>query len=168
MIRTHRNAILCWLLAGTVGSITFWLVQKLVEGSTITAFIGKQIVKKGGYPEGLDTLIGWGVHIKVSLGYAAMVALVVLILRPRDSQGRMIASCVIALVLGWMSAIIAPPAISVTISMLAGAGWPDKIWEPNFGFGTAFWNHMQFFLLAWAIQVFAVARMNSAPAATSE
>ena len=55
-------------------------------------------------------------------------------------------------VTAWLTTRIAPPAISVTIAVLAGQGWPAELFPVNTELGLAFWNHVVFFVLNWAIQ----------------
>ncbi len=144
-----------WLIAGIAGSVVFWLVQLLAGGPTITEFMGQQIVSAGGYSPGLVTAIGWSVHLGVSLSYALLVGLVVFLARSlRFGTGAGIA-LVAAVGLGWGTAIIAPPAISVTISFLARQGWPGELFPPNTEFGLPFWNHILFFLVSWLVQALA-------------
>ncbi|MFQ5520242.1 MAG: hypothetical protein ACE5FK_02490 [Candidatus Methylomirabilia bacterium] len=141
-----------WLLAGVVGSVSFWLVQVLTGGPTITGFMGQQIVAVGGYPQGLSTLVGWGVHLGVSLSYAFLFGVLVLPLRSVSFGVVATIAFIIALGLAWGTTVIAPPAISVTISLLGGQGWPAQLYPLNTQLGLPFWNHILFFMLNWAIQ----------------
>ncbi len=154
-VRSSLMAVLrisLWLVAGVAGSVSFWLVQVLTGGPTITAFMGEQIVEAGGYPEGLATLVGWVVHIGVSLTYAFLFAILVWFLSAVPFSFRMAISFVVALGLGWITSVIAPPAISVTISLLSGQGWPAELFPLNTELSLPLWNHLFFFLLNWAIQ----------------
>lgn len=114
--------------------------------------MGQQIVAAGGYPEALTTLVGWAVHLGVSLSYALLFGIVVLLLS-RLSFGVGVGILLfVAVALGWVTTLIAPPAISVTISLLSGQGWPAELYPLNTELGLPFWNHILFFLLNWAIQ----------------
>ncbi|MFQ5521226.1 MAG: hypothetical protein ACE5FK_07505 [Candidatus Methylomirabilia bacterium] len=144
--------VILWLVSGIIGSISFWLVQVLTGGPTIPGFIGQQIVAVGGYPQGLSTLVGWGVHLGVSLSYSLLFGVVVLLLRSVSFGVGAAIALFIALGLGWGATIIAPPAISVTISLLGGQGWPAQLYPLNTQLGLPFWNHILFFVLNWAIQ----------------
>jgi len=57
-----------------------------------------------------------------------------------------------ALVLGWVTAVVAPPAISVTIALLGGQGFPTTLFPFNTDPGLPLWNHLLFFIVSWAIQ----------------
>lgn len=48
--------------------------------------------------------------------------------------------------------MVAPPAISVTISVLAGRGWPSELFPLNTELGLPFWNHVAFFAFNWVVQ----------------
>ena len=141
-----------WLVAGLAGSLVFWLVQVLTGGPTITAFMGDQIVSAGGYPKGLSTLVGWTVHIEVSLSYAFLFGVIVAVLNRASVVVSAVVSLVAALALGWATAVIAPPAINVTIHLLGGQGLPAELFPLNFEVSLPFWNHLLFFLLNWLLQ----------------
>jgi hypothetical protein len=140
-------------VAGLAGSVAFWLVQTVTGGPTITAFMGEQIVAVGGYPQSFTTLIGWAVHLAVSLSYAFLFAVLVLFLGAVSFPARAVASLFGALGLGWVTAVMAPPAISVTVGLLGRHGWPAELFPLNTELGLPLWNHLLFFLLNWAIQV---------------
>lgn len=141
--------IVLWLVGGVAGSVVFWLVQVLTGGPTITEFLGQQI---GGYPPASAPVIGWAVHLGVSLTYAALVGIVVACLpeMPRAMSAGIGAA--VAVVLGWSTALIAPPAISVTISMLGRQGWPSELFPVNTELGLPLWNHIGFFVVNWIVQ----------------
>src|SRR3989442_960788 len=141
-----------WLVAGIAGSVTFWPAQVLAGGPTITAFIGNQIVSIGGYSKGLSTLAGWAVHIAVRLAYAFLFGVIAAVLSRASVAVSAVVTLVAALVLGWATAVIAPPAISVTISLLGGQGWPAELFPPDFELSLPLWNHLLFFLLNWMLQ----------------
>ena len=141
-----------WLAGGIAGAGLFWLVQVVSGGPTITDFMGAQIVSGGGYPERLAPLIGWAVHLGVSVSYAFLFGALVLALDRLASPTRAALTFVAALALGAITAITAPPAISVTISLLSGQGWPRELFPLNTELGLPFLNHITFFVLNWVIQ----------------
>ncbi len=65
-----------WLVGGIAGSVVFWLVQVLTGGPTTTKLIGQPIAAARGYPQASAPLIGWAVHLGVSLAYAALMGIV--------------------------------------------------------------------------------------------
>jgi hypothetical protein len=140
------------LVAGISGSVVFWLVQVLAGGPTITAFMGDEIVSAGGYPKGLSTLAGWTVHVAVSLSYALLFGVIVAALGRASFAVSAVVGLAAALVLGWATAVIAPLAISVTIGLLSGRGWPAELFPLNFELSLPLWNHLLFFLLNWVLQ----------------
>jgi hypothetical protein len=144
--------VAAWLVAGVAGSLMFWGVQILAGGPTITAFMGDQIVSTGGYAQGLSVLMGWAVHLAVSLSYAFVFAVIVATLRRGPVALAACVTLVAALLLGWATAVIAPPAISVTINVLSGEGWPRELFPLNFELGLPLANHLLFFLLNWIVQ----------------
>ncbi len=152
MRRLVVRHVTAWLVAGLAGSFVFWLVQVLTGGPTITEFMGAQIVSSGGYPKSLTVLVGWAVHLAVSLSYAFVFAGVVAALRRTSFAVGTFVTLLAALLLGWGTAVIAPPAISVTISILSGQGWPAELFPLNFEFGLPLRNHLLFFLLNWVVQ----------------
>jgi hypothetical protein len=141
-----------WLMSGIAGAVLFWLVQVLTGGPTIPDFIGEQIAQAGGYPARFASAIGWAVHLGVSLSYALLFGVVILALATTRFPAQVAMSFAVAVALGWVTAVVAPPAISVTISVASGQGWPSELFLPNTEFGLPFWNHVGFFLLNWLIQ----------------
>lgn len=91
-------------------------------------------------------------HLGVSLSYAFLFAVVVLVLGRVAFPTRAGTALVVALLLAWLTARIAPPEISVTIAALAGQGWPTELFPLNTELGLPFWNHVIFFVLNWAVQ----------------
>lgn len=140
-----------WLVAGILGSIVFWLFQTLTGSSTIPQFLGRQIVAQGGYPESLTTVIGWGVHLGVSLGYSLLFAVIMLIPFSRSPGGRLIVGLVIAGALGWVTTLLTAPAITATVSVLSGKGFPAELPGLNTTLGLPFWNHELFFAVVWLV-----------------
>lgn len=141
-----------WLVSGTAGAVLFWLVQVLTGGPTIPAFMGEQIADAGGYPARFAPVIGWAVHLGVSLSYALLFGVTVLLLAAARLPAQIAISAIVAVALGWITAMVAPPAISVTISVLSGQGWPSELFPLNTELGLPFWNHVAFFLLNWVVQ----------------
>jgi len=144
--------IILWVVAGLAGSVAFWLVQTITGGPTITAFMGEQIVATGGYPSGVTTLLGWAVHVGVSLAYAFLFGILVFLFSSAPFPVGVALSLIAALGLAWVTSVIAPPAISVTVSLLGRQGWPGELYPLNTELGLPLWNHLLFFLLNWAIQ----------------
>ena len=142
-----------WLVAGVGGSVLFWLVQVVAGSGTITEFLGEQIVAVGGYPARLGPLIGWAVHLGVSLTYAGVLGVLVATVRRAKAALAATLAFVAALLLGWVTAVVAPPAISVTIALLGGQGFPTTLFPFNTEPGLPLWNHLLFFIVSWAIQV---------------
>ena len=159
--------VIAWVVAGGAGSIMFWLFQVLTGGATITAFMGDQIVSAGGYPTPMAVPLGWAVHLGVSLSYALLFAVVAAAAERASPAVAASVTLLAALVLGWITAVIAPPAISVTIGILSGHGWPSEMLPLNFELGSPLWNHLIFFLLNWIIQVLGP-RVFSQPAAARQ
>lgn len=142
-----------WLVAGIVGSVVFWLMQILAGSGTITEFIGEQIVAAGAYPTRLAPVIGWAVHLGVSLSYAFLAGVVTLLARRAGLWIGTGIALVAAVVFGGVTAVIAPPAISLTIALLGRRGWPTELYPLNTEIGLPFWNHILFFLVASLIQM---------------
>lgn len=142
---------------GLLGAAVFWLYQIAFQGGTITAFIGGQIVSQGKYPLP-PSLVGWAVHLGVSLSYAGLLALILQFPFSSSEKVRRGASLAIALALGWATTKIAPPAIQITISLLSRKGFPSPLWELNEGAGHPLWNHLLFFALVWAVDLLGASR----------
>lgn len=141
------------VLAAVVGAIQFVLAQGLGGFSpNIAQFMGRQIVSQGGYGDALAGPIGWAIHIGVSLTYAAIFAVSShQPMMPSGRGARWVAGLVLALVLGWLTTLATAPAIAVTISVLAGKGWPATLPGLNTSLGFAFWNHVGFFAVCWLL-----------------
>ncbi len=135
-----------WILvAAVVGAIVFVLAQKLNGfDQHIGQFIGQQVVEQGGYNAALADLIGWGVHVGVSLSYAALFGILTAFF-PAAIGTRWILALILGAILGWVTTLITAPAIAVTISVLAGQGLPSALPPLNTEGGLPFWNHMGFF-----------------------
>jgi hypothetical protein len=141
------------VLAALVGAIQFVVAQRLGGFSpNIAQFMGREIVNQGGYSESLAGVIGWGIHLAVSLTYATLYAFLShLPAMPASRSARWAAGLVLALLLGWLTTLATAPAIAVTISVLAGQGWPAALPGLNTSLGFAFWNHVGFFTICWAL-----------------
>lgn len=135
---------------GAAGALLFWSYQMIFQGATISAFIGAQVVRQGGYALS-PAWAGWGVHLWVSLSYAFLFALIVRFLLPREFTRNRTLAFALALALGWVTTLIAAPAIQITIALLVGKGFPAKLWPLNPAEGHPFWNHLIFFTVIWAI-----------------
>ncbi len=140
-------------LGGVAGALLFWAIQLGSGGGTITAFMGAQIVDAGGYPVGLAPLVGWLVHLGVALAYAVLFGSIVGVLPAMAPVAEAAITFPIAVGLGSLTTLIAPPAISVTIGLLGAGTWPDALYPLNTELGLPFWNHVAFFALNWLIQV---------------
>ena len=138
------------VLAALVGAIQFVVVQRLGGFSpNIAQFMGRQIVAQGGYSESL-VVIGWGIHLAVSLTYATLYSFLShQRVMPAGRGPRWIAGLLLALLLGWLATLATGPAIAVTISVLAGKGWPAALPGLNTSLGFAFGNHLGFFAICW-------------------
>ncbi len=140
-----------WLVAGIAGAIVFWLFQSVTGPSTITAFMGRQIVTQGGYEASWTAPIGWGIHLGVSLAYSLLFSLIMLGLMVLTEKIKLILGLVIGAALGWVTTLITVPAITVTISLLSRKGLPADLPGLNTAYGLPFWNHMLFFGVVWLI-----------------
>ncbi len=144
--------IVLWLVGGIAGSVVFWLVQVLTGGPTITEFMGQQIAAAGRYPPASGPIFGWAVHLAVSLTYAGLMGIVTASLREKPRAMSVGIGSGVAVFLGWSTALVAPPAISVTISVLGRQGWPSELFPLNTELGLPLWNHIAFFLVNWIVQ----------------
>ena len=144
-----RFSVLAWLIAGVVGSLVFWLFQVATTGYTIPQFMGEQIVTEGGYPMGLAPLVGWGVHLGVSLSYSLLFAVIMAALPLRSSGGALGIGLALAVLLGWITTLLTTPAIAVTIGVLSGKGFPSELPGLNTEIGLPLYNHLLFFGVVW-------------------
>ena len=114
--------------------------------------MGRQIVDQGGYSESLAGVIGPGIHFAVSLTYATLYAFLSRQpVMPAARGARWMAGLLLALLLGWLTTLATAPAIAVTISVLAGKGWPAALPGLNTSLGFAFGNHLGFFAICWLL-----------------
>ena len=149
--RPFPSLFLPALLTGVAGAVVFDIAQRL-EGLpvTISTFMGRAIVRRGGYPEGLETVIGWSVHIGVSVAYAAIFAIAAWTLfGTMQRSQRWVLSGVLAALLGVATTLITAPAIAATVSLLSGQGFPNSLPPLNMSWGWPAWNHLLFFGIAW-------------------
>lgn len=149
----QRLKAMWWLIAGVTGGIVFWLFQVLTGRATVPQFMGQQIVAQGGYPQALTIPIGWGVHMGVSLAYSLLFAVIMLVPLSPSPRTRIAIGLAIAAVLGWITTLLTVPAITVTVSVLSGNGFPGQLPGLNTTWGLPFWNHMLFFGVVWAVYV---------------
>ena len=141
-------------LAALVGAIVFVLVQVMSGLPPITDYLGGQIVKKGGYAPGLAPVMGWGIHLGVSLQYAALFGLLAWWPGLGKTRGvRLGVTLGLALVLGWLTTLVTVPAIDVTIRLFSGQGFPARLKGLNTSLGLPFWNHQLYFVLCWLLLV---------------
>ncbi len=143
-----------WLVAGIAGAIVFWLFQSATGPWTITAFMGQRIVTQGGYAHSWAVPIGWGIHLGVSLAYSLLFAVIMLPLFVLAEGFQLVLGFVIGAALGWGTSLITVPAITVTINVLSGKGFPANVPGLNTAYGLPFWNHMLFFGVVWLIYLF--------------
>ncbi len=143
-----------WLVAGIAGAIVFWLLQSAVGPLTITAFMGQQIVTQGGYAQSWSIPIGWGIHLVVSLAYSFLFAVIMLPLFVLAERFQLVLGLVMGAALGWGTTLITVPAVTATISVLSGKGFPANLPGLNTSYGLPFWNHMLFFGVVWLIYLF--------------
>src|SRR5262249_50383269 len=140
-----KFSVVRWLIAGVVGSLSFWLFQILTGPSTIPQFMGEQIASEGGYPMRLAPLIGWGVHLGVSLSYSLLFPVIIPLIPTKSSGATLGASLVLAAVLGWITTLLTAPAIAVTISVLSRHGLPAQLPPLNTDVDLPLYNHLLFF-----------------------
>ena len=144
-----RMSVMKWLSAGVIGSLSFWLFQGVTGDSTITQFMGEQIATEGGYSMRLAPLIGWGVHLGVSLSYALLFIIIMSALPLKSTGAALGFGLLLAVVLGWITTLLTAPAITVTISALSGKGFPAELPGLNTDGGLPLYNHLLFFGVVW-------------------
>jgi len=148
-----RRSIARTLVAAVVGSLAFWLFQLLTGGVTIPQYLGDQIAGQGGYPLTLAPLIGWGVHLGVSLSYAFLFAVLATLLPPKPLGRTLGLSLVLAGLLGWITTLVTAPAIAVTINLLSRKGFPAQLPGLNTDIDLPLYNHLLFFGVIWTLTV---------------
>lgn len=143
----HRRLPLVLSAAG-IGGLGFVWVQALTGTKNIAAFVGRRIVETGDYSAALESPIGWTVHLTIAVQYAlAFAVLLALPVWPRGGVRRYATQAVAAVAVGFVATWIANPAISVTVSLLGGAGWPETLYPVNTSLGVPLYNHLAFFTL---------------------
>ncbi len=146
-----RFSAVRWLIAGVAGSLSFWLFQVITGDATIPQFMGEQIATQGGYPSVLAPLIGWSVHLGVSLSYALLFAVIIAALPTKSSGGTLGIGLVLAAGLGWIATLLTAPAIAVTISVLTRRGFPAELPGLNTDVDLPLYNHLLFFGVVWVV-----------------
>ncbi len=146
-----RFSVVRWVWAGVVGSVVFWLFQVLTTGVTIPQFMGQQIAAEGHYPVALGPLIGWGVHLGVSMTYALLFAVLVALVPTTAIAATLAGGVLLALILGWLTTLLTAPAIAVTISLLSRQGLPGQVPGLNTDIDLPLYNHLLFFGVVWVI-----------------
>lgn len=144
-----KRMMITGIAGGALGAVAFWYYQVTFQGGTIPAYIGAQIVSQGKYALS-PAWVGWGVHLGVSISYAFLLGLILTAVFPRSFVLNRSAGLAAALALGWLTTLIAAPAIQITIALLAGKGFPAKLLPLSSARGHTFWNHLLFFALIWA------------------
>jgi len=160
MLRNFAKRTPWIVLSAGLGALVFVGVQNAALGGNITDFLGAQITKQGGYDAGTAAYSGWGVHLFVSLSYAALAAFLVGFF-PTARVRRYAAMAVATAGLGWVTTLITAPAIAVTISLLSGKGLPASLPALNTSFGLPFWNHVLFFAVSFAVLAVSELRIRS-------
>ncbi len=138
------------LAMGIGGAVGFVWVQVLNQPSDVAIWLGTEVVNLGGYPEHFVSPIGWTTHLAVSVSYSLVCALVAsLPFFPRDVLGGSATALGVGLLLGWGTTVLAYPALSMTISLLAGQGFPTApLASINWGQDVIpLINHLWFFIV---------------------
>lgn len=146
-----KFSVVRWLTAGVAGSLSFWLFQVVTGGGTIPQFMGEQIATQGDYPTGLAPLIGWGVHLGVSLSYSLLFVVIMSVIPTKFSGATLGTGLVLAAVLGWITTLLTAPAIAVTISVLSRHGFPAELPGLNTDVDLPLYNHLLFFGVVWVV-----------------
>ncbi|MEE9208770.1 MAG: hypothetical protein V3U67_10460 [Gemmatimonadota bacterium] len=144
------------IAAGVAGAIVFVLAQEIAGyPQNIAEFMGNQLTSRGPLPESMSLVFGWAIHVTIAIGYAALFGAAVASPMLRSPAGgvRFIPAVVLALVLGYVAGVIAPPAISATLGLLTGEGLPAALPLLNLSFGFAIWNHIGFFIVCLLVLV---------------
>ena len=145
-----KRLVFAGVVGGLLGALIFWWYQTTFQNASVPDFIGNQIVSQGKYALS-KTMVGWSVHIGVSLSYGFLLAIAARILFPGSFLLNRAASLAVALFLGLITTLIAPPAIQITIAILSGKGFPSPLWDFNPASGHTLWNHMIFFVVVWLV-----------------
>ncbi len=145
----ERFSVLGWLIAGVAGSLAFWLFQVLTTGFTIPQYIGQQVATQGGYAIAWAPLIGWTVHLGVSLAYSFLFAALMAVLPTTSAGPRLGIGAILAVVLGWVTTLATAPAIAATVSILSRQGFPAELPGLNTDIDLPLYNHLLFFGVVW-------------------
>jgi hypothetical protein len=149
LLTAERFSVLDWLIAGAAGSLVFWLFQVLTTGVTIPQYVGVQVASQGGYPIAWAPVIGWAVHLGVSLAYSFLFAALMAAVPTTSSGSRLGIGIVLALVLGWITTLATAPAIAATVSILSRQGFPAELPGLNTEIDLPLYNHILFFGVVW-------------------
>ncbi len=142
--------------AGVAGAIVFVLAQEIAGyPQNIAEFMGNQLTSRGPLPESMSLVFGWAIHVTIAIGYAVLfgAALASPVLRSPAGGARFIPAVALALVLGYVTGVMAPPAIGATLGLLTGEGLPASLPLLNLSFGFAIWNHIGFFIVCLLVFV---------------
>jgi hypothetical protein len=151
--RRKQPVVVRTVVAGLLGAAAFVVAQK-AKGFPldIAGFIGNQVVEQGGYAAGLAIPIGWAVHLGVALTYASAFSMLVSCRFLHGARfGPRTAGLLLIPTLGYLTTMIAAPAIAVTISTLSLNGLPEALPALNQGASFALWNHLLFFAVCYVV-----------------
>ncbi|MGF1577951.1 MAG: hypothetical protein ACFCD0_01165 [Gemmataceae bacterium] len=142
-----------WVLAMTlIGGLSFVWAQVLVAEFEIASALGQRVVKAGEYKQVFAAPIGWTTHLAISFSYALLFAVLLSVpFFPKEQPKRLLVGFVLAVVLGWFTTVITGPAVSATVSLLAGQGIPENFSPLYFGIDIFLYVHVGFFVLAWLL-----------------
>ena len=94
-----KRLVFAGVVGGLLGAFIFWWYQTTFQNASVPDFIGNQIVSQGKYALS-KTMVGWSVHIGVSLSYGFLLAIAAQILFPGSFFLNRAASLAVALFLG--------------------------------------------------------------------
>ncbi len=168
-----------WVLLMTlIGGLGFTWVQALSGTGNIAEFVGKRTVEIGGYPDNFAGPIGWSTHMYIAFAYSMAAATIVsLPFFPNQTPKKIVFCVVLGVVVGWITTLIANPAIVVTCNLLAlKSPFASDIFELGVytKFGVPLWNHLWFFTAAFLLTGVAADRRGdshekaASPSLTSE
>lgn len=150
---------LAWVFAAAfVGGLGFTWIQAVwtsrQEGDAweVASWMGELTVKLGNCPAVFAAPIGWSTHLLIALSYAMLFGVVMSgAWVPKSGFGRYVVGLAIALILGAATSVISPTASSITASILAGQGFPEKTLPLRLNIDMAFWVHQFFFLVCFVL-----------------
>ncbi len=145
-----------WVLMMTlIGGLGFTWVQALAGTGNIAEFVGKRTVEIGGYPDHFAGPIGWSTHMYIAFSYSMVAATIVsLPFFPNRTSKKIVFCVVLGVVVGWITTLIANPAIVITCNLLAlKSPFASDIFELGVytKFGVPLWNHLWFFTAAFLL-----------------